>query len=352
MKPSELKALIIARIKGKIFRPVHVEGSPGLGKTEIQKQIAEELGIGFRLIHAPLLQPEDYSFPVVSADKTTVDFIVSKNLFPIVGADCPETGILLIDDLAQADNSTQKILRNLILEREIHGKKLKEGWTIVTTGNRTTDRAGSNRILTHLRNSLTTIELEVSLDDWTNWALNNGVKTEIISFIRFRPELLNNFNPQSEVNATPRAWVQGVSAALGVVDPSQEFEVFKGDVGEGPAAELVGFLKIYRKLPSVDSILLNPTGLAVPTDPATLYALCGSLAHRSTVDNFGRVVQFVSRIPSEFQVLFVRDATRCKKPTRDDQGKIKQCGKCEPCKIQASAEFIKLAAGPLAKVLT
>jgi MoxR-like ATPase len=85
------------------------------------------------------------------------------------GTNCPEHGIFLIDELAQADTAAQKILRNLIQEREIHGKKLKEGWSIVTTGNRTVDRAGANRLLSHLSNVLTRVELEVSLDDWTAW---------------------------------------------------------------------------------------------------------------------------------------------------------------------------------------
>ena len=132
----------------------------------------------------------------------------------------------------------------------------------------------------------------------------------------------------------PRAWVQGVSARLGVVDPSREFAVFTGDVGEGAAAEFCAFLKIYRKLPSPDAILLNPAKVDVPTDPATLYALCGALAHRTAQDNFGRVMSYVTRMPAEFVVLFINDATR-RKP-----------------ELTATKEFIKWASGDGAKFLT
>src|SRR5690606_37306755 len=153
---------------------------------------------------------------------------------------------LLIDELAQADASGQKILANLFQEREIHGHRIKDGWTIVATGNRAQDRAGANRILGHLSNRMTRVELEASLDDWTQWSLANGVKPEVVAFIRFRPELLTNYDAKQEINATPRAWVEGISARLGLIPSELEFSVFSGDVGEGPASEFLAFLKIYK----------------------------------------------------------------------------------------------------------
>lgn len=340
MKPTQLLNLIVSRVKAGLKRPVHVESSPGMGKTQIAHQasilVAKESGkpFGFKMIHAPLLQPEDYGFPVISSDRKDVSFVVSKEKFPLLDSDCEEEGLLCIDELSQADNSAQKILRNLIQEREIHGKKLKPGWSIITTGNRTTDRAGANRILSHLSNVLTRVELELNLDDWTEWAFSAGIKAEVISFIRFRPALLNTFDAHAEVNATPRAWAEGVSMSLHCVDPSMEFEVFKGDVGEGPAAEFVGFMKLCRNLPSPDAIVLNPDGIAVPKDSATLYALSGALAHKTTATNFERIMRYVKRMPAEFSVLYIRDAIRL-----------------TPA-IQTSKEFIQWASKEGAKLLS
>lgn len=308
MKPSQLVSLIQSRHEAEIRRALLVEAAPGVGKTEIAYQVSKILKIGFMAIHAPLLVAEDYGFPVVSKDKMNVDFVVSSSKFPLEGSDCPEFGIFLIDELPQADTAGQKILANLVQEREIHGKKLKAGWTIVCTGNRQKDRAGANRILGHLGNKITRVELDVSLDDWTQWALQNDVNPEVVAFIRFRPALLSNFDPQQEINATPRAWVHGVSACLGAIPKELEFECFKGDVGEGPAAEFLAFLKIYRNMPNPDAILLDPKKAKLPTDPATLYALCGALSHRATPQNFGRALTYVRRMDPEFSVLFVKDA--------------------------------------------
>lgn len=334
MKPIEYKNLIKARHLASIIRPLYAEGMPGVGKTEIPKQAAAEMKIDCRVIHAPLLQPEDYSFPVISVDRQNVTFVVAKEKFPIEGSECGDVGILIIDELAQADANAQKILRNLIQAREIHGHKLKKGWSIIATGNRVIDRAGANRLLSHLSNVLTRVTLEPNLDDWTQWALANGVRPEVVAFIRFKPDLLSNFDPNQEINATPRAWTEGVSAALGAIDPTMELTVFSGDVGQGPASEFLAFLKIYRKLPSPDAIIMSPEKAVVPDDLSTLYALCGALSHRTAPDNFGRIMKYIKRIPAEFGVLYVKDA-------------IARCPE-----IQQSKDFIAWASSDGAKLLT
>lgn len=334
MKPSELITFIVERFKAGVKRPIYIEGAPGGGKTYVAKAAAQLVGGGFKMIHGPLLQPEDYGFPVISASRTDVDFVVPSEKFPLVGTDCPETGILLIDDMPQSGVAEQKIFGNLMQEREIHGKALKPGWLVIATGNRATDRAGANRLLTHLKNKITTVSFDVSMDDWCQWALANSVKPEIIAFIRFRPELLNAFDAQNEINATPRAWVDGVSASLGVVSKHLEFEAFRGDVGEGAAGEFLAWLKMARELPSPDAIMLDPAKADIPKAPAMLYAVCGAMAHRATPDNFGRIMQYITRLPAEFSVLFVRDAIRLKPD------------------IQTSMDFIKWASTDGAKLLS
>jgi hypothetical protein len=72
----------------------------------------------------------------------------------------------------------------------------------------------------------------------------------------------------------------------------------------------LGFLKIYRELPDPDAVLVDPAGSPVPADPAALYAICGALSRKSSVNNFGRVVQYGGRLPVEFSVLLVRDSVK------------------------------------------
>jgi hypothetical protein len=232
--------------------------------------------------------------------------------FPIKGK-APERGILLFDDRNQANADLQKVLANICQARTLHGTPMPDGWMVISTGNRQTDRAGANRVLGHLRNRETVYELDTHLDDWTSWAIDNGVKPEVVAFIRFRPNLLHDYDPQRDQNATPRSWVEGVSDVLGTVPAEAEYESFKGAVGEGAAAEFVGFVKIFRTLPNPDAILLNPTTSDVPKDPATLYALSGALADRATEANMERVCTYAERMGGDFSVLTISYAAR-KKP--------------------------------------
>lgn len=338
MKPSIIAATMAARFEahkaGKLKRGMFIEGNPGGGKTQITKQVATSLGIGLAMIHGPTMQPEDWGMPIVNAARDGVKFVVPSEKLPFEDDDSwPEFGIICIDEISQLDNAQQKIVGNLVQEREVHGRKIKAGWMFVCTGNPTTARAGANKLLSHLADRLTAYQYEIDMDDLCQFGLERGVAVEVIAFWRFKPELICDFDPHRNKNATPRGWVEGVAASLGNVPVEAEYETFKGDVGEGAAAVFKGFLNVFRKLPNPDAVLLAPTTSDVPTDPATLYALAGAIAHRATKANFDRVLTYANRMPPEFAVLVVRDAI---KKTPD---------------VQHTKAFITWASGPGAKIL-
>lgn len=287
-------------------RTVAIEGAPGGGKTTIVHEVADELGIPCIERHMPTMLVEDFGIPYPDDEGFSYKL---PDWFPVKGK-APEQGILLFDDRNQAGADLQKVLANICQARTLHGVSIPDGWMVVSTGNRQSDRAGANRVLSHLRNRETVLELDTHLDDWTTWAVDHNVRPEVVSFIRFRPNLLHDFDPQRDQNATPRSWVEGVSTVLGNVPDEAEYECFKGAVGEGAAAEFLGFLRVFRKLPNPDTILMNPDTAEVPSDPATLYALSGALSYRCTESNFSRAVTYLERMPPEFSVLAVSSATR------------------------------------------
>lgn len=289
-----------------IKRPICIEGPPGGGKTSIVQQVAAELGIQYIHKHMPTMLVEDFGilFPKKSGDQLEYKL---PEWYP---TDPDAQAILCFDDRNQAGADLQKVMANIQQERELHGHRLPDGVMIVSTGNRQGDRAGANRVLSHLRDRETCLELDTLLDDWCKWAIDEGVNPSVISFLRFRPNLLHDFDPQRQHNSTPRGWVEGISAVMDVIPPYLEFDCFKGAIGEGAAAEFVGFREIERKLPNIDNLLLNPDKGEVPTDPATLYALSGGIAHRASNANFDRVITYCNRMPPEFGVLTVSYATR------------------------------------------
>lgn len=293
--------------------PLLIEGEPGVGKSTIPEQAAKDLGIGLIKFNVPTRALEDYGVPVISDDKDTLSFAVPRGIFPFVGDDTfPDKGLIVVDELSSANNPEQKLWASIIYDRWLHGHQFKPGWTFVATGNRTKDRAGANRLLGQLSDRLTRYTMDPSLDDWCSWALDNGVSTMVVAFLRFKPNLLSAYNPDVDVSPTPRAWAQRVSPFVDLGMPS-EFDTYAGSVGEGAAAEFMGFLKMYRALPSIDAILMQPDTFEVFEEPALLYAISGSLGSRATPANFDRVVAYAKRLPPEFMVLTVLDSLRADK---------------------------------------
>jgi hypothetical protein len=307
MRPSLLSETLKSLVQ--INRTVAIEGPPGGGKTSLVQDVAHAMGLHYIEKHMPTMLVEDFGIPVIGRDTLTYQI---PDWFPAKGSryDDGRGGVLCFDDRNQAPADIQKVLANICQARTLHGVPLADGWAVISTGNRQSDRAGANRVLSHLRNRETVLEFDTNLDDWSSWALTHGVKPEVVAFIRFRPGLLHDFDASKDQNPTPRSWAEGVSAVLGVVPHEAEYDCFKGAVGEGAAAEFVGFLKIYRKLPNPDAILLNPDSADVPTDPATLYALSGAISHRISQANIARAVTYLSRCPAEFSVLAMSMAVR------------------------------------------
>lgn len=319
MRPALLADTLKARVKthidGTIIRPTNIIGPPGIGKTAIPKQVAKDLDLGFMSIHGPLMLAEDFGMPRVDQEAQSLEFLVPLHKFPFEGTDCPDTGMIVVDELAQMDAPQQKIIANMFQERELHGRKLKPGWHFVATGNRQQDRAGANRILSHLNDRITTYELEVSHEDWSRWALTEGgVRPEVVAFLNFRSDLLHKFDPAHDKNPTPRSWAEGVSRSIDTIPAGAEMETFRGDVGEGAGTEFTAFLQTFRELPDPDAVLARPDKAAIPDKLNVLYALCGALSHRANPDNMEALVTYAERLHDadrqEFMVLVIRDATR------------------------------------------
>lgn len=306
MKPTAVKKALNSLLN--VQQATFVWGPPGVGKSQVVRQIAEERGVDLVDLRAVLLDPVDLrGIPKIEGTRA---IWCPPSFLPTKGK-----GILFLDELNAAPASVQAGCYQLVLDRKLGEYTLPSGWSIIAAGNREADRAVTSRMPSALANRFVHLQFDVDLEDWVAWALQNKIKTEIIAFVRFRPGLLHSFDPAKNEKSfpTPRSW-EFVSRALGTGLPSEiEFEVFSGTVGDGPAGELVGFLRIFRQLPSPDVILMSPKKADVPKDPATLYAICGALSARASDQTIKNIVTYANRIPPEFSVLMIRDCIQREK---------------------------------------
>ena len=159
-----------------------------------------------------------------------------------------------------------------------------------------------------VRNRLMHYELEPSLDAWCEWALKNEVNTTLVSFMRYRPNLLYSFKADEYAFPTPRSW-SFVDKRLRLtknMDDSRLFFGIAGAVGTGPAGEFLAFAKIADKLPDIDNLIANPSSYMPSEDPAVLYALTGAVASRAEPAKLENIMKLGKKIPTEFQVVLVK----------------------------------------------
>lgn len=305
MKYSDIKLSIVEQFKVDSSVVPYIEGKPGGGKSAIAKEIGASLGYDNVIqFFASLREPVDL-LGTPAPDERVTRWRPPEELMKL------STGrnLLIIEELSDCGIGMQNALCGLIYDKVAGDLHLSSGTDIIATGNRTQDKSGANRLASKLYGRVRLFEYTENIDDFSSWALDAGIDPVLIQFLRFRPDLLSDFDPNRKTNPTPRTWARA-STVPTTLPTNLFFENIAGDVGEGAASEYTGFRKIYESLPNIDGIILSPAKADVPTEPAVLYALTGALAHKTSKDNFDRVSEYVGRMPAEFQVMCISDAMK------------------------------------------
>jgi len=311
MKPSKLFEALQALIRERV--PLHLWGPCGVGKSQIVYQVADDLGYDFLDVRAGLLDPVDLrGLPRIVGDQT--EWVPPKFL-PTSGK-----GILFLDELTSAPQMTQAGCYQLVLDRKLGEYVLPDGWVVVAAGNPASERGVHFSMPRPLRNRFVHLDLEPDLDDWCKWAIKAGVRPEIIAFLRFKPELLLAADVTSDANAwpTPRSWEMASNVLSGIANRQKtaflsgasdfEAQLLDGTVGPAATSELVAFLRLFRQLPSIDEILLNPDTAPLPTETSAQIAIATALGRVVTDNSIARGLRYLDRMPTEMRVMAVRDA--------------------------------------------
>ncbi len=305
MTPVALKETLEALIRQQL--PAFIWGPPGIGKSSIVKEIANEMAIGFIDLRLTLLDPTDLKgIPFLKRNQAiwaSPSFLPKKD---------ERGGILFLDELNAAPPSVQAAAYQLILDRRVGEYVLPANWSIVAAGNRENDRGVTHKMPTPLANRFVHFDMEVSLSDWRQWAFKHRVDDAIISFLGLRSDALFIFDAKLGEKSfpTPRSWEYVDTILKSTIKEEHLFDAIKGAIGEKTAADFIAYKKEMTELPPFD-LIFEGRSQYYPKTPSTLHVTASILVtealHNPDKRRLNNLLRYTLKLEPEFAIMIVRD---------------------------------------------
>lgn len=310
MKASSIKRAMVKYSEAN--RPLMIWGEPGVGKSTVGRQFANEAKRNLYEFSVNGMEPIDlYGICTVKEGKTVWN---PPNFLPTEPG-----GIIQIEDLPNSHPQVLTALMRLILDGKIGDYELPADTFIIANGNRESDKSYVTKLPTALNLRFAHLTFDFNLNDWIDNAIDCQFDMSVLCFGRAFPQHISAFDPNSKEKAqpVPRTW-EFVSDIM-KTNPDKDLihEMIEGIVGKGAAMEFVAFLEVFNdaSLPDVGATLKNPLSLKeLPTKPSIMYAFIGAMAKRvdeKTIGNFLVVAdRMIAEKVSEFAITMVNDAMR------------------------------------------
>jgi hypothetical protein len=243
-------------------RPVFLWGPMGIGKSELMQGIVDSGDIGNALLidlRMALMEPTDIKgIPFYNKELGVMDWAPPVDLPSAELAKQYDTVVLFLDELNSAPQSTQAAAYQLVLNHRVGKYQLPNNVVIVAAGNRETDKGVTYRMPAPLANRFVHLEMRVDYDSWLEWAINNGIHSDVIGHITVHKQDLFDFDPRSSSRsfATPRSWTF-VSELIEDDEMDEETlaNLVSGAVGEGVGVKFMATMKNSGKLPNPTDVL-------------------------------------------------------------------------------------------------
>jgi energy-coupling factor transporter ATP-binding protein EcfA2 len=267
----------------KAQRPIFLWGPPGIGKSDIIKQLGVELEAHVIDIRLSLWEPTDIKgIPYFDANAGRMNWAPPIELPDDIEAAKHKNIILFMDEMNSAAPAVQAAAYQLVLNRRVGTYRLPDNVLIVAAGNREADKGVTYRMPAPLANRFVHLEMAVNWDDYFGWAVDNKIHKDVVGFLTFSKKDLYDFDPRSgsKAFATPRSW-SFVSELLFDEDEdvSTLTDLVSGAVGEGLAIKFMAHRKVASKLPNPTDILKGKVKKMDTKEISAMYSLTVSLCY-------------------------------------------------------------------------
>ena len=197
-------------------RPLLLIGPPGVGKTAILSQLAEELGAGlvaYTMTHhtrqsaigLPLIREKTYGGKPYAATEYTMSEILAS-IYDQMEQTGQKTGFLFLDEINCVSETLVPAMLQLLQKKEFGKYRVPEGWVIAAAGNPPEYNGSARRFDAATMDRVRLLEVEADYRVWQGYALARGVHPAVMSFLELEPERFYRAEPHGHGAVTARGW--------------------------------------------------------------------------------------------------------------------------------------------------
>ena len=174
-------------------RPIFLMGPPGIGKTAIMEQIAQELGVGlvsYSMTHhtrqsalgLPYIETKTYGGKEYSVSEYTMSEIIAS-VYDMMESTGLKEGILFLDEINCVSETLAPSMLQF-LQFKIFGRhRVPDGWIVVTAGNPPEFNSSVRDFDIVTWDRLKRIDVEPDYTVWKEYALRSGVHPAITTYL-------------------------------------------------------------------------------------------------------------------------------------------------------------------------
>lgn len=199
-------------------RPVFLVGAPGIGKTAIMIQIAQELGIGlvsYSMTHhtrqsalgLPFIVHKNFEDEEYDVSEYTMSEIIAS-LYDYMEETNLHEGILFLDEINCVSETLYPSLLQFLQFKTFGRHKVPENWIIVCAGNPPEYNKSVHEFDIVTMDRLRIMDIDPDYSVWKSYALAKGVHPSITTFLEIKPENFYSVEstPSSKRFVTARGW--------------------------------------------------------------------------------------------------------------------------------------------------
>ncbi|MBR4597310.1 MAG: hypothetical protein IKO42_02805 [Opitutales bacterium] len=269
-----------------------------------QKEL--ETSYGFIDLRLSQVEPQDLAGIPMPENGITIRHLPRE--IPVCTAThLPKRGLLLLDEVNQADPAVQKAMFSIILDHKIDNKPFLEGWRVMAAGNRLEDSSAVMELAGPLQNRFAHYAVGADYETFKAWAIKNDIHPAITTYLANNATDLCRRQGDNEEYAfpTPRTWEQ-VSHKIRYWEKNKikktSDEKIRGIaalVGSAAAAKFVAHLEIANSFDVEDYLSGKVKKSFTQTEIAEAWGLLSALysyvLNKKTKEAYIKVYKFAAQ---------------------------------------------------------